>query len=130
MLVTALTWIGVAAVALFVGWPLLQARSGREPGDPDVVSPLERQKRDAFAAIKEAEFDRSMGKLSDEDFAALTGRYRSQALAAITALDAMRRGGDAGARRAVLYCPQCGVKLVARANFCGSCGHAVRQRAA
>ncbi|MEO8601194.1 MAG: zinc-ribbon domain-containing protein [bacterium] len=130
MIVSALTWAGIALVALFVGWPLLQARIGREPSDPDTVSPLERQKRDALQAIKEAEFDRSMGKLSDEDFATLTGRYRTQALAAMTGIAAARRGGGTGESRAIAYCPQCGTKLAARANFCGGCGHALRQRAA
>jgi formate dehydrogenase maturation protein FdhE len=127
MLVTVLLWLAAAAVALFVAWPLLQARVGREPADAESVSPLERQKREALAAIKEAEFDRTMGKLSDEDFAALTARYRAQAMAAMSALESAQR--PSGTAR-LAYCPQCGGKLAARANFCGGCGHALRQRAA
>jgi len=127
MVITALMWAAVAAVALYVAWPLLQARAGREVGDADAVPPLERQKREALAAIKEAEFDRAMGKLSDEDFDALNARYRAQALAAINALAAARPSG-AAARQS--YCPQCGAKRVTAANFCGGCGHDLRQRAA
>lgn len=127
MVVTVLLWLAAAAVALFVAWPLLQARVGREPADAESLSPLERQKREALAAIKEAEFDRTMGKLSDEDFAALTARYRAQAMAAMSALESAQRPSAAGR---LAYCPQCGGKLAARANFCGSCGHALRQRAA
>jgi len=131
MTITILSWVGVAVVALFVGWPLLQARIGREPGDPDTVSPLERQKREALAAIKEAEFDRTMGKLSEDDFAALIGRYRGHALAAIAALDAARpRKGGRSPGKEPAYCWACGAKLSAPAKFCGACGKAVRARAA
>jgi hypothetical protein len=130
MLASALIWIGVGVAALFVGWPLFQARlGGREPAAPDSLPPLERQKREALAAIKEAEFDRAMGKLSDDDFAQLTARYREQALIAMAALESAqatktRPGGSAA------YCPQCGGKLAPAANFCGGCGHALRPQAA
>ena len=75
-----------------------------------------------------------MGKLSDEDFTALTQRYRQQALTAIAALDqarraeTTRRGGRAPARMA--FCPSCGDKLAARANFCSNCGRSLRETAA
>jgi len=123
-----LIWIGVALAALFVGWPLIQARRGAEPADVE-APPLERQKREAMAAIKEAEFDRAMGKLSDDDFAQTTQRYREQALEAMTALDAAAVGAKSGTLR-FAFCPQCGTKLPPRANFCGGCGHALRTRAA
>lgn len=129
MLTGILIWAGVAAVALFVGWPLFQARLGSEPTAPDAVTPLEGQKREALAAIKEAEFDRAMGKLSDDDFAQITARYREQALAAMSALDAAR-SAPAPAGGGVTYCPQCGGKRTARANFCGACGHALGAKAA
>ena len=131
-MMTAVGWLLAAAALLFVGWPLFRARLGRER-EPDAVPPLERQKLDAYAAIKEAEFDRQMGKLSDEDFTALTQRYRQQALAAIAALDQARRvettrRGRAPARMA--FCPSCGDKLAARANFCSNCGRSLRETAA
>lgn len=128
MMVGALIWIGVGLVALFVGWPLLQARRGAEPGDADAL-PLERQKREALAAIKEAEFDRAMGKLSDADFAQITQRYRDQALAAMAAMDAATAAGRSRASP-MAFCPRCGTKLPPRANFCGGCGHALRSQAA
>jgi NADH pyrophosphatase NudC (nudix superfamily) len=122
----ALIWIAVGLVALFVGWPLVQARRGAEPGDADAL-PLERQKREALSAIKEAEFDRAMGKLSDADFAQITQRYRDQALAAMAALEA---GSTRGDRPRLAFCPQCGGKLPPRANFCGGCGTSLRPQAA
>ena len=127
MVSTVMIWIGVAVAALYVGWPLMQARRGAETDDSDAL-PLERQKREALAAIKEAEFDRAMGKLSDEDFVQITRRYRDQALAAMAALD--RAGAVHGGAPQLAFCPQCGTKLAARANFCGSCGHALRPKAA
>src|SRR4051812_9102945 len=125
----AVIWIGVGLVALFVGWPLVQARRGAEPGDAADALPLERQKREALAAIKEAEFDRAMGKLSDTDFAQITQRYREQALAAMAALEAgvTRRGGG---KARLAFCPQCGIKLPAGSNFCGGCGASLRPQAA
>jgi hypothetical protein len=96
-MVTGLSWLLAAAALVFVGWPLFRARVGGAPREPDGVLPLERQKLEAYGAIKEAEFDRRMGKLSEEDFAAITQRYRQQALAAIAALEQAKRA-DAGRR--------------------------------
>jgi len=128
MLVNALTWVGVVAVALFVGWPLLQARRGVAMRDGDSLSPPEREKRDALAAIKEVEFDRAMGKLSEEDFTSLTARYRAQALAAIAALETARPSAD-GAFQA-RFCGDCGGALASPANFCPACGGATSGQAA
>jgi hypothetical protein len=127
MVTTIAIWLGVALAALYVGWPLLRASRGAEPGDADAL-PLERQKREALAAIKEAEFDRAMGKLSDEDFAQLTLRYREQALAAMAALDKVATTPDAAPRLA--FCPRCGTRLAPGASFCGACGQALRSQAA
>jgi len=132
-MVTALSWLLAAAALVFVGWPLVRARVGGAESAPDVTSPLERQKLDAYAAIKEAELDRRMGKLSDDDFSALTQRYRQQALAAIAALEQTKRAAAARRGRTptrLLYCPSCGEKLAARANFCSNCGRALRETAA
>ncbi len=128
MLVNALTWAGVVAVALFVGWPLLQARRGVAMRDGDSLSPPEREKREALAAIKEVEFDRAMGKLSDEDFASLTARYRAQALAAIAALAAASPSADGAPQGR--FCAQCGGTVASPANFCPACGTATRDQAA
>ena len=47
----------------------------------------ERQKRQALAAIKEAELDHQTGKLSDDDLQSLRARLEAQALEAIAALE-------------------------------------------
>jgi hypothetical protein len=132
MLITVVMWAAVAAVIAFVGWPLLHGTTSSVDLAAEVLPPLERQKLEAYTAIKEAEFDRRMDKLSEEDFAALTQRYRQQALDAIAAIDEARRAVEVprkAARTAQVrfaFCPSCGTRLPPRARFCTACGHALR----
>lgn len=119
----------VAVAALYVALPFLR-REGDAPL-PEAVSasPLERleqQKREAYAAIKEAQFDHQMGKLSDADLQAITEKYRAEALAAIAALDAHREAADDRAPARIAFCPTCGRKLPGKANFCPGCGRAIK----
>jgi hypothetical protein len=46
-----------------------------------------RQKEEALVAIKDAEFDHQLGKLSDDDYRELRRRLETQALAAIAELE-------------------------------------------
>ena len=48
---------------------------------------LEKEKRTLLKAIKEAEFDQAMGKLSDADAQSLIRQYRARAIDVIKALD-------------------------------------------
>lgn len=82
----------IAGVAIAVAAPLLRPRAvamGAPPSDPERYR-LEKEKELAYAAIKEADFDMQMGKLSAEDHAALRAKYEARALAALAALE--RRG--------------------------------------
>jgi hypothetical protein len=58
---------------------------------------LEREKKALLKAIKEAEFDLQMGKLSKADAEAMIGAYRAQAIAVIREID--RKEGDAASAR-------------------------------
>ena len=49
---------------------------------------LEREKMLTLRSIKELEFDKAMGKLSDEDFREMSGRLRQRAARLIHQLDA------------------------------------------
>jgi hypothetical protein len=49
---------------------------------------LEREKMLALRAIKELEFDRAMGKLSEQDWAEMSGRLRARAVRLMRQLDA------------------------------------------
>jgi hypothetical protein len=79
----------VAAVAVAIATPLLRPHAAAPPApttDPERYR-LEKEKELAYAAIKEADFDLQMGKLSAEDHAALREKYEARALAALAALE-------------------------------------------
>ncbi len=82
----------IVAVAVGIAAPLLRPRTEVVTGptvDPERYR-LEKEKELAYAAIKEADFDFEMGKLSTEDHATLRTKYEARALAALAALE--RRG--------------------------------------
>jgi len=82
----------IAGVAVSIAAPLLWLRPfapSARPTDPERYR-LEKEKELAYAAIKDAEFDLQMGKLSPEDHASLREKYEGKALAALEALE--RRG--------------------------------------
>ena len=82
----------IAAMAVAVAAPLLWRR--QPPPEVATADPeryrLEKEKELAYAAIKEAEFDLEMGKLSAEDHALIRAKYEARALEALEALE--RRG--------------------------------------
>jgi ribosomal protein L40E len=63
----------------------------------------------AVDALRELEFDRQTGKISDSDYEPLKARYTAQALAVM-------RAGDA------FVCEKCGPRPEADAEFCSNCG--------
>jgi hypothetical protein len=102
---------------------------------------LEREKALVLRSIKDLEFDRAMGKVSEKDFAEMSGRLRARAARLIRQLDAgtgyreqiekeieQRVGrtlsGPPAERftDAVKACASCGTENDADARFCKSCG--------
>jgi hypothetical protein len=107
---------------------------------------LEREKMLVLRSIKEAEFDRAMGKISEADFHEMAGRLRARAAGLLRQLDAdstgyralierelatrVGRGPEApheaapasAPARAPGACPACGTANDADARFCKSCG--------
>lgn len=125
----------IALAAAYVALPFFRKESGapldvvRSPGARER---FERQKLEAYAAIKEAEFDFQMGKLSDADFAAMRDKYSAQALEAIAALQAAQaaqppRAADARRPKRIAFCPACGHGVPPRANFCPGCGRSLKE---
>jgi hypothetical protein len=137
--------VAVAALALILE-PLVRPRApapAADGSDEDDEIPLEESaspKVQALLALKEIEFDRATGKLSDEDFERLRARY---ARAALTALDAETEH-DAlvataateddpaealirAARSAMAVCPTCGPRPESSAAFCSECGRQLQQ---
>ena len=78
----------IATASFFVAAPLFRPRTGVAPAtDFGERERWERQKRQALAAIKEAELDHRMGKLSDDDFTSMRARFEAEALEAMAALE-------------------------------------------
>lgn len=124
------TLLAVVAVA-YVLYPLLfsSASATHRPIGLPRVAPVAEE--DAIVALREIEFDRATGKLSDADYAELKSRYTARALAA------MRARGDAGAdatpedlveatvlayRARLKSCARCGPRPEPDAVFCSNCG--------
>lgn len=118
--------LAVMPVATFVVWPLFSEAVPESGVAESRLASLEHRKIEAYRAIKEAEFDRRMGKLSDEDYSSLVGRYRAQALDAIAALEQSAPPRPAAGKRGgrVNFCPACGSKTVP-GKFCAACGAAL-----
>jgi hypothetical protein len=55
-------------------------------------SPEEERKRSILRALKDLEFERSVGKISEEDFAELSQRYRAEAKSLLQSLEAELEG--------------------------------------
>jgi hypothetical protein len=82
----------IGAIAAFVASPLFTLEVAQEPEhktDENLVY-WEKQKTEAYAALKEADFDLQMGKLTQEDYRALRKKYEERALEALAQLDHLR----------------------------------------
>jgi ribosomal protein L40E len=109
--VTALligTALAVASLC-YVLYPLYRAGVSTVPR-PSAAS----GRRQSFAvdALRELEFDRQTGKISDSDYEPLKARYTRQALASM-------RAGDSP------VCETCGPRPEADAEYCSKCGSAL-----
>lgn len=106
--------------------------------DPEEVE--DTPKSLAISALREIEFDRATGKLSDADYEALKATYTARALEVIrqessnplapagdlesqvaARVAAIRGGKEGGPPR----CPTCGPRTESDALFCSSCGRAL-----
>ena len=144
---TLLEVIAAIALGILVLWlvfepSLLPGRKSPElPPEPE--APEETRRGVALLALKEIEFDRATGKLSDADYELLKSRYSAEALAALDAeeqtpaphtaalpsdpeqlvtarLQVLRAGpvtGDGGR-----VCLRCGPRPEPDARFCSRCG--------
>ena len=137
------TLIAVGALA-YVLAPLFLEEGARESADRPVRGaastggPVE-EGEDAIEALREIEFDRATGKLSDEDYAELKADYTRRAVTAMRVRDAGEAaaptdGGPAASihdevearirrhRVAAPSCAQCGPRPEPDAIYCSTCG--------
>lgn len=148
--------IAVVAVLLVLE-PLLRAAAGKPveltvplfADSDDEEDPLQRRRDRALAALREIEFDKATGKLSDDDYTRLQAKYQTEALEALRAVDEAKGGGlgDRGqgtggssadpVERLIAearaqartkkqrFCEECGAPLEGSGKFCVACGSAV-----
>src|SRR5947208_9074057 len=117
-----------ASATYFVLLPILRpplesagALSGDQGEDPgDDMSP----RAVALRALKEIEFDRATGKLSDSDYEQLKAKYTQEALVAMRGETRLTPGASPGITKASLVasCPEHGPRPEKDAVFCSECG--------
>jgi hypothetical protein len=133
IVIASIVFIGLAALRTFK--PLVSDEEDRTAmfGHRTRVA-LEREKLLALRSIKELEFDRAMGKLSDADWREMSGRLRARATRLMRQLDAGSgyreaierdlsvRLADTPLPKAPPACASCSTVNDADARFCKGCG--------
>jgi hypothetical protein len=131
------TLLAVGALA-FVLYPIFY---GAPQASTPVPAAPASEGDSAIVALRELEFDRATGKLSESDYAQLKARYTTEAIAA------MRRGQNPGrgiaiapsddevealvrAYREARVCPDCGPRPESDAVYCSNCGRYLHDRCA
>jgi rRNA maturation endonuclease Nob1 len=147
--------LAAAAVGLAVLWLVLQPvlrPTGRGTMPIEPIDPEETPKGMALTALKEIEFDKETGKLSDADYEYLKGKYTAAALDALRHEPGEVASGDIEAMVAAKVralrsasaatpsnastlppgsnppCTTCGPRPEADAIFCSSCGRQLSPR--
>lgn len=133
------TMLAVGALA-FVLYPIFYGVRQPSPLIP-VAAPSEGSGDSAIVALRELEFDRATGKLSESDYAQLKERYTTAAIAAMRRGESAERTPAAGpsddevealvrAYRESRACPTCGPRPESDAVYCSNCGRYLRDRCA
>ncbi|MEO6526900.1 MAG: zinc ribbon domain-containing protein [Gemmatimonadaceae bacterium] len=123
------TLLAVATLA-YVLFPLLFGTAvpfARRDQAMEKVNPA--SEHDAVVALREIEFDRVTGKLSDSDYAELKTRYTERALSAMRATAAdpaqvedLVEATVLAYRARLKSCQRCGPRPEPDAEYCSSCG--------
>jgi hypothetical protein len=114
MLFEAIAAVLVGMAGLFLVFqPLFQTRRrSAHPAEP--LDPEETPRGVALTALKEIDFDRETGKLSEADYQFLKSKYTA------LALEAMRQ--EESRADTALSCASCGPRPEPDAIFCSTCG--------
>ena len=86
---------------------------------------LEREKALALRSIKELEFDRAMGKVSEKDFSEMSARLRARAAGLIRQLDAGEGYRDEIDKAVASRLATASRGVAAKVEASGSAGHAI-----
>jgi hypothetical protein len=125
--------VGLAGLVLVLE-PLLRRHRHPLPPAAEPIDPEETPRGVALSALKEIDFDRATGKLSETDYHFLKAKYTALALEALRAAESPAtflpaealiaarvqalRAGESGALR----CRTCGPRPEPDAIFCSTCG--------
>ena len=140
MVYSIASFLMVLGVALFVAAPLVggMRQQRRRTANPELAR-LDQEHAHALQGLRELEFDREMGKMSEEDCQDLRRGLENKALTAMAAMEklqgearvalasaALRRPVSPKAALRVVtqvnVCPECGAGLKSSAQFCSECG--------
>lgn len=94
IVVAALTLILLAAVIFVVSGPLLSIRKPDEPDTPQRAD-LQAAREAKYQEIRDTELDYRTGKLSSEDFQAVNGTLRAEAVEILDKLEVLEREPNA-----------------------------------
>jgi hypothetical protein len=117
----------LSIVALgYVLAPLVVGVKRQTRAAPAISAPPENT---AIAALREIEFDRATGKLSDADYASLREKYASEALADMRRSPALTPDLNDPVEAAIRAyrgthpsCGKCGIRPESDAIYCSNCG--------
>ena len=144
--VFAAAYIGASALRTVLPLMGIERRDAPEMLGDRTRAALEREKTLVLRSIKELEFDRGMGKVSEKDFDEMSARLRSRAARLMRQLDAgsiyrdqiekeieqrLAKSGVAAAppkTQATSFCASCSAAVDADAKFCKNCGARVEGR--
>lgn len=125
--------VGLAGLLLVLE-PLLRRRRNLAPPPVEPIDPEETPRGIALSALKEIDFDRATGKLSESDYQFLKAKYTALALEALRAAESPTATEPAEALIAArvqalrsvpaggLSCPVCGPRPEPDAVYCSTCG--------
>jgi hypothetical protein len=160
VILLSLTVFAAAAVGIAALRMVMPLTSKARPDSTQVLggrtrAVLERDKALVLRSIKELEFDRAMGKVSEKDFTEMSGRLRARAARLMRQLDAgagyreqiereiekrlgkapvviggsiKQSAGSTEPDPAYPFCVQCSTKNDADARFCKGCGSAMARQ--
>jgi hypothetical protein len=130
LIIFAAAIVGYAAWRTFAPFAVAEDPTAPQMLGGRTRAALEREKTLVLRAIKDLEFDRAMGKISEKDFTEMSARLRLRAAGLIRQLDAgasYRQEIEKELARRVMTpaiptCANCGTANETDARFCKNCG--------
>jgi hypothetical protein len=110
--------VGLAGLMLVLQPLFGSTRKGIRPPEP--LDPEETPRGVALTALKEIDFDRETGKLSESDYHFLKAKYTAIALEALRSEEGVQREQPRPDHAVV--CASCGPRPERDPIFCSSCG--------